>query len=135
MSTRNDRRSRQMCPMFSDEQIRAAHERIAGHIRRTPVIEVQGEDFGLNPGSIGLKLESLQHAGSFKVRGAFTSLLTRAVPAAGVVAASGGDHGAAVAFAAMKRRVPAKIFVPRIASPAKVQQIEAYGATLEVAGE
>jgi threonine dehydratase len=135
MSTRNGRRARQMCSMFSDEQIRAAYQRIAGHIRRTPVIDVRGEDFGLNLGSIGLKLESLQHAGSFKVRGAFTHLMTRAVPRAGVVAASGGNHGAAVAFAAMKLGVPAKIFVPSIASPAKIRQIIEYGADLVIAGE
>jgi threonine dehydratase len=121
--------------MISPEEIRAAYRAIAPHVRRTPVIEVDAADFALSAAPLTLKLESLQHAGSFKARGAFTSLLTRSVPAAGVVAASGGNHGAAVAFAAMKCRVSAKIFVPRIASPAKVQQIEAYGATLEVAGE
>jgi len=82
-----------------------------------------------------LKLVLLQHAGSFKARGAFTSLLTREIPPAGVVAASGGNHGAAVAFAAMKLKVPAKIFVPGIASPAKIQQITEYGAQLVVTGE
>lgn len=121
--------------MFSRDQILATDEAIAGHIRRTPVIEVEGTDFGLQPGVIGLKLESLQHAGSFKTRGAFSHLLTRTVPAAGVVAASGGNHGAAVAYAAMKLKVPAAIFVPRIASPAKLQQITDYGAQLVVAGE
>ena len=121
--------------IFSREQILATDELIAGHIRRTPVIEVERTDFGLPPGMIGLKLESLQHAGSFKTRGAFSHLLTRAVPAAGVVAASGGNHGAAVAYAAMKLKVPAKIFVPRIASPAKLKQITEYGAQLVVAGE
>jgi threonine dehydratase len=84
---------------------------------------------------LALKLESLQHAGSFKARGAFTNLLTRKLPQAGVVAASGGNHGAAVAFAAMKRKVPAKIFVPSVASPAKIQQITDYGADLVVGGE
>ena len=121
--------------MISADEIREAYRVIAPHVRRTPVIEVDAADFRLSAAPVTLKLESLQHAGSFKARGAFTSLLTRELPAAGVVAASGGNHGAAVAFAAMKCRVPAKIFVPRIASPAKVQQIEAYGATLEMAGE
>ena len=81
------------------------------------------------------KLEFLQHAGSFKARGAFNQLLSRAVPAAGVVAASGGNHGAAVAYAAMRLGKPATIFVPSVASPAKMEQIRGYGARLEVAGE
>jgi threonine dehydratase len=92
-------------------------------------------DFNLNIGQLILKLESLQHSGSFKVRGAFTNLLTRKVPAIGVVAASGGNHGAAVAFAAMKLHVPAKIFIPSVASPAKIQQITEYGADLVISGE
>jgi threonine dehydratase len=121
--------------MISPAQIRDAYALIAPHIRRTPVIEVEGGDFGLKVGPMSLKLESLQHAGSFKVRGAFNNLLTRKVPAAGVVAASGGNHGAAVAFAAMKLGVPAKIFIPSVASPAKIQQIKEYGAELVIAGE
>jgi threonine dehydratase len=121
--------------MFSDEQIRATYELLTGHIRRTPVIELDATDFALPSGTLGLKLESLQHAGSFKARGAFTHLLTRAVPPAGVVAASGGNHGAAVAYAAMKLSVPAKIFVPSIASAAKIQQITEYGAELVIAGD
>src|SRR3974390_3035849 len=82
-----------------------------------------------------LKLELRQHAGSFKARGAFTNLLTREVPAAGVVAASGGNHGAAVAYAAMKLGTPAKIFVPSISSPAKIARIKSYGADLVVGGD
>jgi threonine dehydratase len=121
--------------MISPAQIRATYAVIAPHIRRTPVIRVEGADFGLSAGPLSLKLESLQHAGSFKVRGAFNNLLTRKVPAAGVVAASGGNHGAAVAFAAMKLGVPAKIFIPSVASPAKIQQIKEYGAELVIAGE
>jgi threonine dehydratase len=84
---------------------------------------------------LSLKLEFIQHAGSFKTRGAFANLLMRDVPAAGVVAASGGNHGAAVAYAAMKLGVAAKIFVPSIASPAKIQRIRDYGAELVVGGE
>jgi len=115
--------------------IRAAAARIAPFVRRTPVLEVDGADFGLAGVRLAFKLEFLQHAGSFKTRGAFNNLLTRAVGPAGVVAASGGNHGAAVAYAAMKRGVPATIFVPSVASPAKIAQIRGYGAHLEVGGE
>jgi threonine dehydratase len=121
--------------LISAGEIRAAYAAIAPHIRRTPIIQVDGSDFGIPGARLVLKLESLQHAGSFKARGAFTSLLTRKIPRAGVVAASGGNHGAAVAFAAMKLKVPAKIFVPSIASPAKIQQITDYGAELVITGE
>jgi threonine dehydratase len=120
---------------ISAGEIRATYAAIAPHIRRTPIIEVDGSDFGVPAASLVLKLESLQHAGSFKARGAFTSLLTRTIPHAGVVAASGGNHGAAVAFAAMKLKVPARIFVPSIASPAKIRQITDYGAELVITGE
>jgi len=108
---------------------------IRPYIRRTPVIAVNEADFGLSDGPVHLKLELMQHAGSFKSRGAFTNLLTRKVPAAGVVAASGGNHGAAVAYAAMKLDVPAKIFVPSISSPEKVNRIKGYGADLVVHGD
>jgi threonine dehydratase len=121
--------------MISTGEIRTTYLAIAPHVRRTPTIELDASDFGVTAARLVLKLELLQHAGSFKARGAFTSLLTREVPGAGVVAASGGNHGAAVAFAAMKLKVPAKIFVPGIASPAKIQQITEYGAQLVVTGE
>jgi threonine dehydratase len=121
--------------LISAGEIRAAYAAIAPHIRRTPIIEVDASDFGLSAAQLVLKLELLQHAGSFKARGAFASLLTREIPRAGVVAASGGNHGAAVAFAAMKLKVPAKIFVPSIASPAKIKQITDYGAELAITGE
>ena len=86
-------------------------------------------------GAVTLKLESLQHAGSFKTRGAFANLLMRAIPPAGIVAASGGNHGAAVAYAAMTLGIPATIFVPTISSPAKIARIERYGARLVVGGD
>jgi threonine dehydratase len=121
--------------MISPQQILSTHRLIGPHIRETPVIEVDGADLGIETARLLLKLESLQHAGSFKARGAFANLLTRQIPAAGVAAASGGNHGAAVAFAAMKRRVPAKIFVPSVASSTKIQQISAYGADLAICGE
>jgi threonine dehydratase len=118
---------------------RAAIERceavIRPYIRRTPIIEIDSADVGIGPNRLCLKLELLQHAGVFKVRGAFTNLLTRKIPAAGVVAASGGNHGAAVAYAAMKLKVPARIFVPTVASPAKLQRIREYGADLVVEGD
>ena len=115
--------------------IEATDKLIDGHVRRTPVIEVAGEDFGLAGVTLVLKLEYLQHAGSFKARGAFNHLLTRVVPAAGIVAASGGNHGAATAFAAMRTGVRATIFVPSVASPAKVDQIRQYGADLRIEGD
>src|SRR5882724_13054319 len=87
--------------------IAAVYPVIAPHIRRTPVIEIDGADVGIAAQPITLKLELMQHAGSFKTRGAFVNLMTRAVPKAGVVAASGGNHEAAVAFAAMRRGAPA----------------------------
>jgi len=108
---------------------------IRPYIRRTPVIEVEGGDFGLDGVRLALKLELLQHTGSFKPRGAFANLLMRPVPAAGVVAASGGNHGAAVAYAAMKLGKPARIFVPEVCSPAKMERIRGYGADLVVTGE
>ena len=117
------------------DAITHADSLIRRHIRRTPVVEVQGADFGLDGSALALKLELLQHSGSFKARGAFTNLLMRPVPPAGVVAASGGNHGAAVAFAASKLGVPARIFVPVVSSAAKMDRIRSYGAELVVTGE
>jgi threonine dehydratase len=117
------------------EQISRCEKLIRPYVRRTPVIEIDGADLGLSPSKIFLKLELFQHSGSFKARGAFANLLSRNVPPVGVVAASGGNHGAAVSYAAMKLRVPAKIFVPDVSSPAKVQRIRQYGADLVVEGD
>ena len=105
------------------------------HVRRTPTIEIDGSDLAAGACKLCLKLELLQHSGSFKARGAFANLLARKLPAAGVVAASGGNHGAAVAYAAMRLQVPAKIFVPSVSSPAKVQRIREYGADLVIHGD
>ena len=116
-------------------RIAATHELIRPYIRRTPVVEVNGTDFGLGSFRTVLKLELVQHSGSFKARGAFANLLTREVPEAGVVAASGGNHGAAVAFAARRLGTAAKIFVPSVSSPAKIRRIREYGADLVVGGE
>jgi threonine dehydratase len=115
--------------------VAAVAERIRPYVRRTPVIEIDRADFGLPAGPLTLKLEQMQHSGSFKVRGAFANLLLRDVPAAGVAAASGGNHGAAVAYAAGVLGVPARIFVPEVSSPAKVSRIRSYGADLVIEGE
>jgi threonine dehydratase len=108
---------------------------IRPHVRRTPVIQADAADFGLPAARLSFKLELLQHVGSFKTRGAFANLLTREIPQAGVVAASGGNHGAAVAYASMKLGIPAKIFVPTISSPAKIQRIRDYRAELVITGD
>ncbi len=117
------------------ERIAETEKLIRPYIRKTPIIDVDAADFGLASARLTMKLELFQHAGSFKARGAFTNLLSRKVPESGVVAASGGNHGAAVAFAAMRLKLPAKIFVPSISSRAKVQRIRDYGADLVVGGE
>jgi threonine dehydratase len=117
------------------ERIAATEMLIRPHVRRTPVIDVDPADFGLGCGNLSLKLELLQHAGSFKVRGAFTNLLTREVPPAGVVAASGGNHGAAVAYAAKKLGIGAKIFVPTVVSPSKLRLMKDCGADVVLAGD
>ncbi len=124
-----------MTPTIDRERIERTHSLIRPHIRLTPVMELTGADFGLPAFPLTLKLELFQHAGSFKTRGAFANLLTRAIPAAGVVAASGGNHGAAVAYAAMRLGVPAHIFVPTVSSPAKISRIRGYGADLVVGGD
>src|SRR5262249_57105464 len=89
--------------------IAAMYERIRPHLRRTPTVTVDGRELGAPAGPLVLKLEQLQLAGSFKARGAVANLLTRPVPPAGVVAASGGNHGAAVATVAQPLATPAAI--------------------------
>jgi threonine dehydratase len=135
------------------DEIREVERVIRPYVRRTPIIAVDAVDFAAggkvagaevggaagrattNGATLTLKLELLQHGGSFKARGAFANLLLRAVPAAGVVAASGGNHGVAVSYAAMKLGIRAKIFVPSVASQEKVDRIRANGAELVIAGE
>jgi threonine dehydratase len=112
---------------ISPSAIEQTYELIRPYLRVTPVL-------ALDP-AVTLKLELLQHAGSFKTRGAFTHLLRRTVPATGVIAASGGNHGAAVAYAASRVGVRAEIFVPSVSSPAKVARIRGYGAELVIAGD
>lgn len=113
--------------------IRAAARRIAPHIRRTPLLRLAGADLGL-PHDIVAKLELLQASGSFKPRGAFNRMLSDKLPPAGVIAASGGNHGAAVAYAARALGAKAEIFVPEITGAAKRERIEGYGARLVVGG-
>ncbi|HEX9447171.1 MAG TPA: threonine/serine dehydratase [Dongiaceae bacterium] len=116
------------------EDIVTASTRLAGHVRRTPVITLETGAFGL-PADLVFKLECLQHAGSFKARGAFNALLSaQAVPAAGVIAASGGNHGAAVAYAAKSLGHRAEIFVPQVASSAKIQRLRDFGAEIQIVG-
>jgi threonine dehydratase len=119
--------------MVSQTEIQEAAHRIALHIRRTPCIALEENAFGLNA-RIFLKLECLQHAGSFKPRGAFNCILSSQVPSAGVIAASGGNHGAAVAYAAHQLEHHAEIFVPTISPKNKLDRLRHYGATVNVTG-
>ncbi len=119
--------------MISRTEIQDAGRRIAAHIRRTPVIALEEKAFGIDA-KIFFKLECLQHTGSFKPRGAFNCILTSTVPPAGVIAASGGNHGAAVAYAAQKLGHRAEIFVPAITPASKVERLRQYGAAVTVTG-
>jgi threonine dehydratase len=119
---------------LNQQSVAAVETRIRPYIRLTPVVTIDGGDVGLPAGQLSLKLELMQHSGSFKVRGAFANLLLREIPAAGVAAASGGNHGAAVAYAASALGIPARIFVPEVSSPAKVSRIRGYGADLVIQG-
>jgi threonine dehydratase len=120
--------------MVTPDEITAAAARIVPHLRRTPVLSLP-QGFPGIPLPLTLKLELLQASGSFKPRGAFNRLLAApGLPAAGVIAASGGNHGAAVAYAARALGVPAEIFVPELTGPAKRARIQGYGARLVVGG-
>jgi threonine dehydratase len=117
------------------QDIETTERLIRPYIRRTPFVETSGSDFGVPHSTLIFKLELCQHAGSFKTRGAFANLLTHTIPPVGVVAASGGNHGAAVAYAAGKLGIPARIFVPTVSSASKIDKIRSFGATLVVSGE
>jgi threonine dehydratase len=121
-----------MTANITASDIRSAHARIRGHIRRTPILETASAVDGAAP--LSLKLECLQATGSFKARGAFHNLLTRPAAAAGCATASGGNHGAAVAFAAQKLGIRARVFVPEMAPSAKIAKIKAYGAEAVIGG-
>ncbi len=119
--------------MITTTDIEQASRRTADHVRRTPVLTMEEKALGIDA-QVLLKLEFLQHAGSFKPRGAFNCILSSAVPSAGVIAASGGNHGAAVAYAAQKLGLPAEIFVPTISPSNKVDRLRQYGAKVNVIG-
>jgi threonine dehydratase len=119
--------------MITRSDIATAATRLAAFVRRTPVIEVDGASLSLNY-SVRLKLELLQHTGSFKPRGAFNRLLSATIPKSGVIAASGGNHGAAVAYAAQTLGVNAEIFVPAGTPQTKVSRIRSYGAQVILGG-
>ena len=128
---------------MNPDAIRAAQARIGAHVRATPVLQVEPGAFGpafpgCPAGPLTLKLELLQHAGSFKPRGALNRILSAEegapLAAAGVIAASGGNHGAAVAWAAQRLGLRAEIFVPVVASPAKIERIRGFGADVCIGG-
>ncbi len=116
--------------MIGPHEIRQAHERIAPHLRATPVITIERGTFGNAP--VSLKLEQTQHTGSFKVRGAFNSILSGKIGASGVVAISGGNHGAAVAYAARQLAIRATVYAPAFAGPVKIGRMRDYGAEVIV---
>jgi threonine dehydratase len=118
-------------PLVTPADIETARARIAGHVRRTPVLELEPGAFGI-PGHIVLKLELVQHTGSFKLRGAFNRMLAAEVPKAGVIAASGGNFGLAVAYAARELGHPAEVFVPENSPPIKARRIEEHGAKVRL---
>jgi threonine dehydratase len=124
--------------MITGSDVRAAAARIAGHVRVTPLIEADERAFP-PAARVWLKLEQLQHTGSFKVRGAFNRILSAAeqdmLPATGVVAASGGNAGLAVAYAAARHGLPARVYVPAAASPVKVARLREYGAEVVQGGD
>jgi threonine dehydratase len=121
--------------VITRERIAETERLIRPFVRQTPLIAVDAADFDLPAAPLLLKLELFQHSGSFKARGAFANLLLREIPRVGVVAASGGNHGAAVAYAAHRLGVPATIFVPSISSQAKIERIRAFGAETVVGGD
>ena len=119
--------------MISRTEIQDAGRRIAMHVRRTPVMALEEKAFGIDA-KIFLKLECLQHTGSFKPRGAFNCILNSKIEKAGVIAASGGNHGAAVAYAAHKLGHHAEIFIPIITPKNKIDRLKKYGAAITIIG-
>ena len=117
------------------DQIGETHRVIRDRVRRTPILSIDPEGLGISARRLTLKLEFLQHTGSFKPRGAFANLLLRDVGAAGVAAASGGNHGAAVAYVAKQLGIPAHIFIPTVSPQAKVDRIRSQDAELAIVGD
>jgi threonine dehydratase len=120
--------------MISRTEIQDAGRRIARHVRRTPVMALEEKAFGIDA-KIFFKLECLQHTGSFKPRGAFNCILSSKIGETGVIAASGGNHGAAVAYAAHHLGHRAEIFVPTITPANKVERLKQYGAAITITGD
>jgi len=116
------------------DDIAAAARRIAGDVRRTPLLRIAGRDLGVACAELWLKLEHLQVSGSFKARGMFNRMRANAIPAAGVVIASGGNAGIAVAHAARTLGVRAEVFVPESSSEAKRARLAQLGAVVTVRG-
>jgi len=114
-------------------EIEAASQRIAGYVRTTPIMHLEAGIWGLDA-KVTLKFEQLQHTASFKPRGAFNRILSNRIPEAGVIAASGGNHGIAVAYAAQKLGHRAEIFVPEVCAPVKVERLRSYGALVSIVG-
>src|SRR5690349_15381044 len=113
--------------------IEDASKRIAGYVRTTPIVHLESGAWGLDA-HLCLKLEQLQHTGSFKPRGAFNRILSHHVPPAGVIAASGGNHGVAVAYVAQQLGHRAEIYVPEACPPVKVELLRNYGAQVNLVG-
>lgn len=120
--------------MVTPSDIETAAARVGDHVRRTPVMRLESGAFGA-AGNVSLKLELFQHTGSFKPRGAFHRILCAEVPEAGVITASGGNHGQAVAYAARILGLPAEIFVPQGSPPLKAERIRRQGAKVTVTGQ
>lgn len=114
-------------------EIEAASKRIGGYVRTTPTMRLEENIWGLDA-QVTLKFEQLQHTGSFKPRGAFNRILSQKVPTSGVIAASGGNHGIAVAYAAQRLGYQAEIFVPEVCSPIKIERLRNYGARVTIVG-
>ena len=119
--------------MVKREDVQAAFDNIAGYVRRTPVMRLEAAALD-TPEDIFLKLELTQHTGSFKPRGAFHRILSAEVPDAGVITASGGNHGQAVAYATRVLGIAAEIFVPEGSPPLKAERIRRLGARVNVTG-
>ena len=120
--------------MITREEVEAAAARIEGYVRRTPVMRLEAGALGLGA-DLTLKLELFQHTGSFKPRGTFNRILLAEIPEAGVITASGGNHGQALAHVARVLGIRAEIFVPAGSPPLKAERIRAQGADVTVTGE
>ena len=121
-------------PRVDASSIQAAAARIAGHVRRTPLMRLPGAALGVDCAELWLKLEHLQRSGSFKARGMFNRMLAQPLPAAGVVVASGGNAGIAVATAARALGAACEVFIPEMTSPAKREALAALGARVVQGG-